>query len=75
MRCDIIFPLIPFEDTSLSMSKETSRMEFIQQTIASMTAFTLLPSNANAAKYGGFGAGSPEVIDPKAAIVDRVSFL
>merc|ERR1712157_456901 len=23
-----------------------------------------------AAKYGGFGAGSPEVIDPKAAIVD-----
>lgn len=53
------------------MSKETSRMGFIQQTIASMTAFTLLPSNANAAKYGGFGAGSPEVIDPKAAIVDR----
>ena len=30
----------------------------------------LLPGSANAAKYGGFGAGSPEVINPKDAIVD-----
>jgi hypothetical protein len=28
------------------------------------------PESANAAKYGGFGAGSPSVLDPKDAIVD-----
>jgi hypothetical protein len=28
-------------------------------------------SPANAAKYGGFGAGSPEVLDPKDAEIDR----
>lgn len=30
----------------------------------------LFPSAAIAAKYGSFGAGSPEVLDPKEAIVD-----
>lgn len=49
---------------------ESSRMEFIQQSVAAMSAFALFPSNANAAKYGSFGAGSPEVLDPKSAIVD-----
>lgn len=29
------------------------------------------PSTASAAKYGGFGAGSPEVLDPKEAIIDE----
>merc|ERR1711966_11222 len=29
------------------------------------------PSWSNAAKYGSFGAGSPEVIDPKDAIIDE----
>jgi hypothetical protein len=28
------------------------------------------PQSASAAKYGGFGAGSPEVLDPSAAEVD-----
>ncbi len=47
-------------------------MEFLQQSAAAVAAtLTLLPGQANAAKYGGFGAGSPEVIDPKDAIVDE----
>eukprot|EP00559_Dactyliosolen_fragilissimus_P007317 CAMPEP_0184869280 /NCGR_PEP_ID=MMETSP0580-20130426/33495_1 /TAXON_ID=1118495 /ORGANISM="Dactyliosolen fragilissimus" /LENGTH=209 /DNA_ID=CAMNT_0027370655 /DNA_START=92 /DNA_END=721 /DNA_ORIENTATION=+ len=58
--------------TSLCMSKEAqiSRNEFIQKSILAATSFSLFPSSANAAKYGGFGAGSPEVLDPKTAIVD-----
>lgn len=51
-------------------SEPTSRLQFIQQSIAAATAFTLLPTPANAAKYGSFGAGSPEVLDPATAIVD-----
>jgi len=50
---------------------ETSRVEFIQQSLAAAAAFTVLPSSASAAKYGGFGAGSPEVIDPKTADIDQ----
>ena len=50
---------------------ETSRVEFIQQSLSAAAALTFLPSNANAAKYGGFGAGSPEVIDPKTAEIDQ----
>ncbi|KAL7437608.1 hypothetical protein ACHAXH_006116 [Discostella pseudostelligera] len=48
----------------------TSRMEFLQQSATAIIAAALLPGPANAAKYGGFGVGSPEVIDPKDAIVD-----
>jgi len=49
----------------------TTRIGFLQQSAAAVAAFTLIPAQANAAKYGGFGAGSPEVIDPKDAIVDE----
>jgi Fe-S-cluster formation regulator IscX/YfhJ len=59
-------------NTELSMTKgETSRLQFIQQSVAAAAALTILPGNAFAAKYGSFGAGSPEVIDPKEAIVDE----
>ena len=51
-------------------NEPTSRLQFIQQSAAAVTAFTLLPNPANAAKYGAFGAGSPEVLDPKSAIID-----
>ena len=51
-------------------NEPTSRLEFIQQSAAAVAAFTLLPNPANAAKYGSFGAGSPEVLDPKSAIID-----
>lgn len=57
--------------TELMMKNEpTSRLQFIQQSVAAATAFTLLPTPANAAKYGSFGAGSPEVLDPSTAIID-----
>jgi len=51
-------------------NEPSSRLQFIQQSVAAVSAFTLLPNPANAAKYGSFGAGSPEVLDPKSAIVD-----
>lgn len=51
-------------------NEPTSRLQFIQQSVAAATAFTLLPTPANAAKYGSFGAGSPEVLDPATAIID-----
>ncbi len=59
-------------NTEMSMAKnaQSTRLEFIQQSVAAVSAFTLLPNPANAAKYGSFGAGSPEVLDPKTAIVD-----
>lgn len=59
--------------TALSAEKGiTSRIEFLQHSTATVAAsLTLLPGQANAAKYGGFGAGSPEVVDPKDAIVDE----
>lgn len=65
---DFFFPSIA---TELNMKNEpTSRLQFIQQSVAAATAFTLLPTPANAAKYGSFGAGSPEVLDPATAIID-----
>jgi len=65
---DFFFPSIV---TELNMKNEpTSRLQFIQQSVAAATAFTLLPTPANAAKYGSFGAGSPEVLDPATAIID-----
>jgi hypothetical protein len=50
----------------------TSRVGFLQQSAAAISAASLavLPGRADAAKYGGFGAGSPEVVDPKDAIID-----
>jgi len=49
-----------------------SRVEFLQRSVGSVAAsLVLLPGQANAAKYGSFGAGSPEVIDPKDAIIDE----
>ncbi|KAL3793893.1 hypothetical protein ACHAWO_013402 [Cyclotella atomus] len=56
---------------STALNAETTRTEFITQSVATIAAsLAFLPGQANAAKYGGFGAGSPEVIDPKDAIVD-----
>jgi hypothetical protein len=60
-------------ETALSAQKgETSRVEFLQTSAATIAASLLvLPGQANAAKYGGFGRGSPEVIAPSEAIVDE----
>lgn len=48
----------------------TSRADFVRNLSFTAASLALLPQPAFAAKYGGFGAGSPEVIDPKTAIVD-----
>jgi len=49
----------------------STRLDFLHQSVATVAAsLAFLPGQANAAKYGGFGSGSPEVIDPKDAIVD-----
>lgn len=45
-----------------------SRQEFIASAAATLL---LVPQTASAAKYGGFGAGSPEVLDPKDAEIDQ----
>ncbi len=50
-----------------------SRYEFLQQSTTAIVAsasLAIAPGRANAAKYGGFGSGSPEVVDPKDAIID-----
>eukprot|EP01082_Thalassiosira_pseudonana_P010814 g10501.t1 g10501 contig4:1993456-1994381(+) len=59
--------------TALNAEKGVStRIGFLQTSVATIAAsLTLLPGQANAAKYGGFGAGSPEVVDPKDAIIDE----
>lgn len=52
-------------------NEQTTRLQFLQQsTLAALSTLTTLPSSANAAKYGSFGAGSPEVLDPATAIID-----
>lgn len=55
---------------ALSMAGETSRSQFLQQSFAAAATLAVLPQSANAAKYGGFGAGSPEVLDPSTAEID-----
>lgn len=58
--------------TSLSATKESSRSEFFVQLGGLVGASTtLFPGVAHAAKYGGIGAGSPNVMDPKDADVDK----
>jgi len=56
------------------LNAQTSRSDFFKS-IAFVAAVPILqlaaPAPANAAKYGGFGAGSPNALDPKEAIVDE----
>jgi hypothetical protein len=55
------------------MSAPSTRLQFLQQLTtgaAAAATLTFAPQNANAAKYGSFGAGSPEVLDPATAIID-----
>lgn len=63
--------LVSFVASTL-LAAEQSRSHFLVQA-ASLVGATLVasPGVANAAKYGSFGAGSPEVLDPKQAIVDK----
>jgi len=60
---------------SESSSTNPTRHQFLQTltTSALLTTMTLTTSSlpASAAKYGGFGADSPNVLDPKTATIDR----
>ena len=54
-----------------SNNNQSSRLQFLQQiTAATIATTTFSTQPANAAKYGSFGAGSPEVLDPSTAIID-----
>lgn len=64
---------ISHKSTALSMSTPptTTRLQFLQTaTIATVLSTLPFTAPANAAKYGAFGASSPEVLDPKSAIID-----
>ena len=71
MNTFVPFHLTELQETELAMVKETSRLQFLQQTAFAVASASILPNNANAAKYGSFGAGSPEVLDPTTAIIDE----
>lgn len=69
-----LVPLFSVTATALC-AHEQSRLEFLTQAGATLTAgvffaATAAPQPAMAAKYGGFGAGSPEVLDPSEAEVN-----
>jgi hypothetical protein len=69
-RPDLRF--FPFLATSSALFAEQSRQQFLAQSAAA--AFATLAVSAQpayAAKYGGFGAGSPEVLDPTRADIDQ----
>ena len=64
----------------MSAEQPSTRAQFLEKlkcgimgggiVISSFPVLLSAAAPANAAKYGSFGAGSPEVIDPKDAIVD-----
>lgn len=55
----------------MSTPPTTTRLQFLQTaTIATVLSTLPFTAPANAAKYGAFGASSPEVLDPKSAIID-----
>jgi hypothetical protein len=70
--CTITLHLVKLTIALNAEKGVSTRIGFLQTSVATIAAsLTLLPGQANAAKYGGFGAGSPEVVDPKDAIIDE----
>mmetsp|Transcript_22426 Transcript_22426/g.29467 ORF Transcript_22426/g.29467 Transcript_22426/m.29467 type:complete len:206 (-) Transcript_22426:36-653(-) len=57
--------------STTSLAAESTRSQFLVQAAGLIGAVVVSPGAANAAKYGSFGAGSPEVLDPKDAIIDE----
>lgn len=54
-----------------AQASEVTRKTFFSQSIASIASASLIATQpAHAAKYGGFGAGSPGVLNPTEAEVD-----
>lgn len=64
-----LFPL--FSCTATALQAETStRSEFFVQLAGVVAAGAAFPGIASAAQYGSLGRGSPNVGDPKEAIID-----
>lgn len=61
-------------ESSTILEAQPSRHDFLKQAasilVATGTLSVASPAPANAAKYGGFGAGSPEVLNPADAEID-----
>jgi len=59
--------------TAVSLNAEASRADFLKQasSAAAGLAFFASATPANAAKYGSVGKGSPLVLDPKTAEIDK----
>lgn len=49
---------------------ESSRMDFLKSVVSIGGMAVIGAGPANAAKYGSMGRGSPEVLDPKTAVID-----
>jgi hypothetical protein len=61
-------------DSNINVAPQiTTRNSFLRQvaTLSGISVAFLPVAAANAAKYGSFGAGSPEVLDPVDAVVDK----
>ena len=52
------------------MEATSTRQQFLAQFAGAVVATSAFPGVASAAKYGGIGAGSSAVLDPKDAIID-----
>jgi hypothetical protein len=57
--------------SALSAHEQSRQQFFAQSTAAAMATLVTAVQPAQAAKYGGFGAGSPEVGDPASAEIDQ----
>lgn len=56
------------------MNAESTRQDFLKTVFAAASVPLIqlaTPESASAAKYGGFGAGSPNALDPTEAIIDE----
>lgn len=62
----------PEAASSSALCAQSSRQQFLTQSAATAVGLLVgLAPPAHAAKYGGFGAGSPAVLDPTQAEIDR----
>ena len=57
-----------------SLNAESTRSEFFSQLAGIVAVGAAFPGAANAASYGGIGVSSPNVLNPKDAIIDDEVF-
>mmetsp|Transcript_46989 Transcript_46989/g.69594 ORF Transcript_46989/g.69594 Transcript_46989/m.69594 type:complete len:209 (+) Transcript_46989:75-701(+) len=73
LACAAFAPTVQRAPSSVSLAAvngESTRAAFLTQSAGLLGGLAFLPGAANAAKYGDFGRGSPEVLNPKDAIID-----